>query len=215
MTYQEQLDRIEWKKKREEIIERDNFCCNKCGIERNKILGLSKDFGINSYNDLIEKGYSVSLSNTTPKLICILKNSFMNLCFYFGKIETVQSIKDLNYAIQWIENENVSSKKSKRFVCFDKTITIKDMYDLNVHHKYYVENKLAWEYNNDALITLCADCHYEEHQNNKIPYYSAKGEILGFAENCLRCDGSGYLSEFNYYKNGICFACMGTGSNLK
>ena len=34
---------------------------------------------------------------------------------------------------------------------------------LNVHHKYYNESKLAWEYPNDALITLCEDCHENEH----------------------------------------------------
>lgn len=35
---------------------------------------------------------------------------------------------------------------------------------LNVHHKYYNESKLAWEYPEEALITLCADCHENEHR---------------------------------------------------
>lgn len=34
---------------------------------------------------------------------------------------------------------------------------------LNVHHKYYNQSKLAWEYPNEALMTLCADCHENEH----------------------------------------------------
>ena len=30
---------------------------------------------------------------------------------------------------------------------------------LNVHHKYYLFGKKPWEYPDDALITLCIDCH--------------------------------------------------------
>lgn len=34
---------------------------------------------------------------------------------------------------------------------------------LHVHHLYYLPNKLAWEYDNKCLVTLCHKCHYEEH----------------------------------------------------
>lgn len=34
---------------------------------------------------------------------------------------------------------------------------------LNVHHLNYEKEKLAWEYPNDKLITLCQDCHENEH----------------------------------------------------
>ncbi len=37
---------------------------------------------------------------------------------------------------------------------------------LNVHHKYYAKNKLPWEYPNDALITLCDNCHKIVHREN-------------------------------------------------
>lgn len=30
---------------------------------------------------------------------------------------------------------------------------------LQVHHKYYLPDLMAWEYPNEALITLCKDCH--------------------------------------------------------
>ncbi len=33
---------------------------------------------------------------------------------------------------------------------------------LNVHHKYYVPEFLAWEYPDEALITWCKKCHREE-----------------------------------------------------
>jgi len=31
--------------------------------------------------------------------------------------------------------------------------------ELHVHHFYYVSGRAPWEYPNDALITLCKDCH--------------------------------------------------------
>lgn len=34
---------------------------------------------------------------------------------------------------------------------------------LNVHHLSYKKNKLAWEYPNEQLITLCKYCHENEH----------------------------------------------------
>lgn len=35
--------------------------------------------------------------------------------------------------------------------------------NLNVHHLSYEEGKLAWEYQNEKLITLCKKCHEKEH----------------------------------------------------
>ena len=42
---------------------------------------------------------------------------------------------------------------------------------LNVHHKYYIEGCMPWEYPDDALITLCEDCHKREHKYNNIDVY--------------------------------------------
>ncbi|MBA7475647.1 hypothetical protein ES707_11019 [subsurface metagenome] len=34
---------------------------------------------------------------------------------------------------------------------------------LNVHHRYYIQNKKAWAYPDNLLITLCEECHkYEQ-----------------------------------------------------
>lgn len=35
--------------------------------------------------------------------------------------------------------------------------------NLQVHHKEYLANKKAWEYSNEDLITLCVNCHENEH----------------------------------------------------
>lgn len=41
--------------------------------------------------------------------------------------------------------------------------------NLHVHHKYYIEGHMAWDYPDSALITLCDECHKWEHENNVIP----------------------------------------------
>lgn len=40
---------------------------------------------------------------------------------------------------------------------------------LNVHHLSYEKGKLAWEYPNEQLITLCEQCHAKEHKTTR-PY---------------------------------------------
>ncbi len=45
--------------------------------------------------------------------------------------------------------------------CFDNEST------LHVHHKYYEYGKDPWDYNNEALVTLCEDCHEYETKNMK------------------------------------------------
>ena len=42
---------------------------------------------------------------------------------------------------------------------------------LNVHHRYYIEGHKPWEYPDDALVTLCEECHRKEHENNDIDVY--------------------------------------------
>jgi 5-methylcytosine-specific restriction endonuclease McrA len=212
MNYNEQLDSQEWKSKREEIILRDNSRCTECNIERNQILGLSSKFGIKDYENLKAEIFSVIKSNNETQSIFIIKNNFLSPCYYVGKSEQTPDISELKYASQWIERKNLFELKETRYICFDKDTQIKEMYDLNVHHKYYILEKMAWEYKNDALITLCASCHKEEHSKKQIPVYNEKGEFQHNAENCPKCSGAGVLSEYSYYMNGVCFKCMGTGN---
>ena len=43
-------------------------------------------------------------------------------------------------------------------LCFEKDKT------LNVHHRYYEKNKNPWDYDDEALITLCEECHGRVHK---------------------------------------------------
>lgn len=84
---------------------------------------------------------------------------------------------------------------------------------LNIHHKYYVKGKAPWEYDNDALITLCQDCHKLEHETKKTPVYRDLhfNDISGYAQICDRCGGGGYLPQYRHVEDGICFKCYGEG----
>jgi len=37
-----------------------------------------------------------------------------------------------------------------------------------VHHKYYIKGRMAWEYGDDAYITLCASCHTSISENGGV-----------------------------------------------
>lgn len=87
---------------------------------------------------------------------------------------------------------------------------------LNVHHKYYVKGKSPWEYSDEALITLCEDCHKKAHQSAVPIFYRAMDSSL--YKNtviCNRCSGSGYIPKYSHVEHGICFDCWGEGVQLK
>lgn len=72
---------------------------------------------------------------------------------------------------------------------------------------------LPWEYPIKSLKTLCKKCHEAIHKITKVPVYfdSSLEAIFGFKLNCTRCNGIGYLEEYNHVKNGVCFECGGSG----
>lgn len=83
----------------------------------------------------------------------------------------------------------------------------------HVHHKYYLKDKFPWEYEDNALETLCSKCHFETHKKENILRYQENQyglkEVIPFYEICSRCNGTGHLPQYNYYQNGICFKCNG------
>jgi hypothetical protein len=81
---------------------------------------------------------------------------------------------------------------------------------LHVHHRHYVFGYTPWEYPLSAMTTLCHECHFELHNTIIVPVYidETKRELLSLTP-CKRCCGTGFLREYYYYQNGICFRCQG------
>lgn len=91
---------------------------------------------------------------------------------------------------------------------------------LNVHHLYYNGYKEPWEYENDAMITVCDECHKLEHEKLNREIIGRKislGNVCTFDHSDFSCymicyyinyetknaffigvdDGSGYDSAFD------------------
>jgi hypothetical protein len=63
---------------------------------------------------------------------------------------------------------------------------------LHVHHGIYIKNKMAWEYDNVTLHTLCCVCHEEagfwiDELKTQISYAIPKGNIFNMASKLLNC----------------------------
>ena len=67
--------------------------------------------------------------------------------------------------------------------------------DLQVHHKYYKRNAEPWQYKNDALVTLCDNCHRQLH------YY-----LNGFDKDWLKIFKGVFFEH--YGKEYIGFRCI-------
>ena len=138
----------------------------------------------------------------------------MELAHFTGEPAASLIPENLYYAKQWKENLNLLRLGCVDWICFyDLPSTNERHVDLNIHHTYYIEGKDAWDYDNSALQTLCIDCHQKEHQTKSFPIYEdhKQLQVLKDAKFCMRCDGSGYLPQFNYYLDGVCFSCGGDG----
>lgn len=86
--------------------------------------------------------------------------------------------------------------------------------DLNhVHHKFYIQDQLPWEIDEDALETQCRTCHRKIHDTTNIKVFKKVGLRLEETNKlniyCTRCAGSGYLPQFKHVQNGVCFRCKG------
>jgi hypothetical protein len=83
---------------------------------------------------------------------------------------------------------------------------------IHVHHKYYVLSRKPWEYEDDALETLCSECHATFHQNNRVPVWldDTSRYMQEHLTPCPRCNGAGHFPEYSHVKAGRCFYCNGS-----
>jgi 5-methylcytosine-specific restriction endonuclease McrA len=83
---------------------------------------------------------------------------------------------------------------------------------LHVHHKYYVLSRLPWEYEDDALETMCSVCHADFHSKNNVPKKRYENDAFFNLQltPCPRCYGAGHFPEYSHVQNGVCFYCSGS-----
>lgn len=94
----------------------------------------------------------------------------------------------------------------------DQLVYIVPLFDnkLNVHHRRYYLNRNPWEYSNNDLKTVCADCHTKIHIKEKVAVYYDNKELSNI-NWCAECSGTGFKPQYSYYYDGICFDCDGLG----
>jgi hypothetical protein len=119
--------------------------------------------------------------------------------------EIAESLKTIDIDVFGDGKEIWKMKKATIVAVPDDNPTI-----LHVHHTFYVFGNLPWEYNTEALITVCHTCHNDIHNSQIIPVYTNSNllESLNLTP-CGRCNGTGYISKFHYFHDGICFSCDG------
>lgn len=81
-------------------------------------------------------------------------------------INDVQTYADQLKTSAWLKRKTEILTRDN-FVC---TICLKDNFEsrLEVHHIGYLQGKMAWEYPDYLLVTLCRDCHQSEHDGENI-----------------------------------------------
>lgn len=83
-------------------------------------------------------------------------------------------------------------------------------YHMHVHHRFYILNRLPWEYDNEVLITLCNWCHWDLHQNEDAVVFNEDGLTKAEMRPCRRCLGAGWFPEYYHVEAGVCFRCRGS-----
>lgn len=58
-------------------------------------------------------------------------------------------------SVEW-QKKRLEIFERDKWMC---TVCNTDKKQLHVHHLYYLPNTLIWQYDNEALKTVCDDCH--------------------------------------------------------
>ncbi|MFD3003488.1 hypothetical protein ACFS7Z_24230 [Pontibacter toksunensis] len=234
MNYKEQLESTQWKNKRNAILERDQYRCQECynksliersrisfhgaGTAQNKVVYIVFDietgrsyrcktgYGNAFISELlkISEHYSLLSLTTGDDVFCRL-------------IATVVLPVRLSYPKDITDETALRVEKQKTQELYLKSLTPKELKEirwidtksLHIHHRYYQVGKLAWEYPDLALTTLCWECHEKLHAETEIDVLTEQGEIIGHRKVCVRCHGAGWFPEYNHVKEGVCFRCNG------
>ncbi|MDI9366388.1 MAG: hypothetical protein QM541_15955 [Flavobacterium sp.] len=224
MSYQGLLDSDEWRNKRDLVVKRDNFCCQRCfnrrlienhtiyrflahrlSIVEGRSFIVATIFKGGNFNDtftiFLNPDFFETIFDNGHQLIFLIddtlkdENTYLNYTAIFGF--------GLNSEVEYNKCKNQNDFKS-----FNNWIDVKG---LHVHHTFYQEGKVPWDYPEKSLITLCKYCHEDLHQTVAIRVCSSN--YLPLEQRifiaCTRCNGTGYIHQYKHVEAGICFACNG------
>jgi 5-methylcytosine-specific restriction endonuclease McrA len=238
MTYADQLNSFDWKTKRERIVIRDRKTCAHCdnksfdiSFRKGLIISNSVDHkgaksSKNLNNDFV-LAHIHDMENDSRQigfLECYkFSTSKSYICYYIPgpKYPQIVALKEFenddieltNDIMTIIELGIKGTVTPETYEKIYRESTQSDNWEivnkLHVHHKYYQLGLLAWEYPDEALITLCWDCHEQLHKNQHIPVLNADGMEISKLTYCDRCFGAGYFPEYHHVQAGICFKCAG------
>jgi len=229
IPYRNLLETEEWKRKRDQIIRRDWSCCTECGrtssitfLNRNICILTNERLPLENFS-WEEKPLEILKKELGIDTIHILKCPHNDTVFgfsedgslYLADWEEINGKTAQDLVINSSRTESaidfmiLGQKGRKSTYNYFPIPQISDKkYYLHVHHKYYVYENLPWEYDDDALITLCNWCHWEFHQNYTVPFYDRSFSELNY-NPCSRCGGAGIFPEYNHVQGGVCFKCGG------
>lgn len=207
MKYKEQLQQPEWFKRRSEILRRDSGKCTCCGADSSQYEGWTICFEEVQWQELHKYNYQLLIKNDYDSMVSLRGMDAAKVDFV-SKIRGPFDLDSLRFSErQWYD------KRPRLVFHYLGESTNYRLGQLNIHHRYYISGKFAWEYEDDALVTLCYDCHKEVHKNEKIEVRAPADSTskTRFIRNCSKCEGTGYLPEFSHIDNGVCYPCDGRG----
>jgi len=233
INYEDLLKTTEWRTRRQNIIQRDKYCCTNCGLSESvNYKDYFVSFRINEITPIVNIHYD-EIPLDTFKAYKNIKNIFPfrrnrhtetycgisndgTLFLFEPELIKDRSRKDIviNRAITQDQIEYFAIGKKGAIWNFSECylpFKLDKQKIMHVHHVYYIYENLPWEYEDDQLTTMCDSCHSEYHKHVKVKMYTrANGELkeLNYTP-CLRCNGAGHFHSFRHIQGGICFRCKG------
>ena len=138
MNYQEQLLTPEWKEKRKEILKRDGYKCTSCGKKRSEFIGLVKDFGIKSFDEMKDDGFEVFNNNDESRDLFLIKKNFLNKVEFKSEKAASSEISKLKFGMKFKEPANKFEFGRPQLIAFlEDPPPLEDIIDLNIHQILY------------------------------------------------------------------------------
>lgn len=230
-SYPNLLKCAEWKERRMQILTRDDHKCNKCSTTQSynhmnfhvhfkpgHLIAPSSFFNyripLAEYKARFEIG-SITIYKAKPHPFLYGVSDRYTL---FAVASQALDIDSQEISVGFFQNYKrgalypvILPNLPVDRLAINEPLVATEAIELHVHHKYYVMGLLPWEYGDDALITMCDKCHWQEHQENKILIYQSEPDGLRetAVQLCTKCWGAGFLPEYRHVQGGICFKCMG------